>query len=404
MVLFDMSGRRDAAYEWGEAEGKKPDYNVLPTTLPAFPFHGGTSDRPSNTSTQGPVAVRQTSLMPRLETLRQVRSYQRNPAVGTAASANTPLSLRSPNCPVPVCNGNEVFARPAFGLDMKFWVPAMGVQQSMPRKLPTHQRHLPAVVKYTDLDKRKRERRMARREDGRATDAKQARMHGSITVVCVESASPSLTHGEQPGGNVVQANPPFSGIPAAWSGNVNKILRPLPDAKMAPNIPKDRIPADVSASLPETPFIHVVQPNTLGFVVQAQGKCLPGQSAPPRLVTSAEGGWCGKDAHSLHLMWTKPRGDTESPLTYKVTVGKRISDDTLKGSREGYDVIDAVEAYVDTALSYQVRGLCPNSSYRCSVTTISLSGDSTASTSAVFLTAKAPPSQCNLFTCWHTVW
>ena len=118
-------------------------------------------------------------------------------------------------------------------------VPAMGVQQSMPRKLQTHQRHLPAAVKYTDLEKRKRERQMARREDGRATDAKQARMRRRITAVCVESASPSLTHGEQPGGNVVQANPPFAGIPAAWSGNINKILRPLPDAKMTPSIPKD---------------------------------------------------------------------------------------------------------------------------------------------------------------------
>jgi len=76
-----------------------------------------------------------------------------------------------------------------------------------------------------------------------------------------------------------------------------------------------------------------------------------------------------------------------------VTVGKQISDDTQRGSREDYDVNDAVEAYADTALLYQVQGLCPNSSYRCSVTAISLSGDSTASTSAVFLTAKAPPSQ-----------
>jgi len=131
-------------------------------------------------------------------------------AVGTSASANTPLSLRSPSCPVPVCNGNEVFARPALGLDMRSGVTAMCVQQTMPRKPPTHQRHLPAAVKYQDLEKRKRERRKARREDGRATDAKQARMHGRITVVCVESASPSPTHGEQPGGSVVQANPPFA--------------------------------------------------------------------------------------------------------------------------------------------------------------------------------------------------
>ena len=142
----------------------------------------------------------------------------------------------------------------------------------MPRKPPKHQRHLPAAVKYKDLEKRKRERRMARREDGRATDAKQARMRGHITAVCVESASPSPTHGEQPGGSVVQVNPPFAGIPTAWSGNINKILRALPDAQMAPSIPKDMIPADVSTSLPETPFIHVIQPNALGFVVQAQGK------------------------------------------------------------------------------------------------------------------------------------
>ena len=169
-----MTGRRDTAYEWGDAEGEKPDYGVLPTTLPALPFHCGTSDRPSNISTQGPVAVRQAHFMPRLESLRQAGSHQRNPAVGKAASANNPLSLRSPSCPVPVGNGNEVSARPAFGLDMRLGVPARGVQQFMPRKPPAYQRHLPAAVKYTDLDKRKRERRMARREDGRATDAKQA--------------------------------------------------------------------------------------------------------------------------------------------------------------------------------------------------------------------------------------
>jgi len=219
-------------------------------------------------------------------------------------------------------------------------------------------------------------------------------MYGRITAVCVESASPSPTHGEQSGGSVVQANPPFAGIPAARSGNIDKILRLLPDAKMVPTIPKDTIPSNVSTSLPETPFIHVVQPNALGFVVQAQGKYFPpGKPAPPRLLTSAEGGWRGKDAHSLHLMWAKPPGDTESPLTYKVTVCKQMSDDTPKGCREGHDVNDAVEAYVDTALSYQVQGLCPNSSYRCSVTAISSSGDSTSGTSAVFLTAEAFPSQ-----------
>jgi len=264
----------------------------------------------------------------------------------------------------------------------------------MPRIPPTHQRHLLAAVKYKDLEKRKRERRTARREDGRATDAKQARMRGRITAVCVKSASPSPTHREQPCGNVVQANPPFAGIPAARSGNINKILRALPDAQMAPSTPKDTIPADVSTSLPETPFIHVVQPNALSFVVQAQGKYFPpGQPAPLRLVISAAGGCRRRDTHSLHLMWTKQPRNTESPLTYKVTVGKRISDDTPRSSREGYDVKDAVEAYADTALSYQVQGLCPNSSYRYSVTAISLSGDSTASTSAVFMTAKAPPSQ-----------
>jgi len=94
------------------------------------------------------------------------------PAVGIAASANTLFSLRSPSCPVPVCNGHEVFARPAFGLDMRSGVTTMGVQQAMPRKPRTHQRHLPATVKYQDLVKRKRERQKARREDGRATDAK----------------------------------------------------------------------------------------------------------------------------------------------------------------------------------------------------------------------------------------
>jgi len=139
---------------------------------------------------------------------QQAGSHQRNPAVGKAASANHPVSLRSPSCPVPVCNGNEVSGHLALGLDMRFRVPAMGVQQFRPRNPPAHQHHLPAAVKYTNLDTRKRERRMARREDGRATDAKQARMHGRTTAVCVESASPSPTHGEQPDGSVVQANPP----------------------------------------------------------------------------------------------------------------------------------------------------------------------------------------------------
>jgi len=79
-------------------------------------------------------------------------------------------------------------------------------------------------------------------------------------------ASNSPTHGEQPGGSVVQANPPFADIPVAQSVNIDKILRLLPDAKMVPSILKDTIPANVSTSLPETPFIHVVQPNALGFV------------------------------------------------------------------------------------------------------------------------------------------
>ena len=100
-------------------------------------------------------------------------SSQRNPSVGTVASANTPLSLRSPSCPVPLCNGNDVFARPAFGLDIRFGVTAKDVQQSMPRIPPTHQRHLPAAVKYKDLEKQKRERQMARREmEGRRMRSK----------------------------------------------------------------------------------------------------------------------------------------------------------------------------------------------------------------------------------------
>ena len=137
-----MTGRGDTAYEWGDSEGEKPDYSVLPATLPALPFHCGTLDRHSNISTQGPVAVRQTSFMPRLESLPQAGSHQRSPAVG----ANLPVSLRSPSCPVPVCNGNDVSARPALGLDMRFGVPAMGVQQFRPRNPPAHQRHLPAAV------------------------------------------------------------------------------------------------------------------------------------------------------------------------------------------------------------------------------------------------------------------
>jgi len=93
--------------------------------------------------------------------------------------------------------------------------------------------HLPAAVLYKDLEKRKRERRKTRHEDGRVTDAKQARMRGHITVVCVESASPSPTHGEHPGENVVQANPPFAGMPAAQSGNNDKILYAPPDTTVA---------------------------------------------------------------------------------------------------------------------------------------------------------------------------
>jgi len=151
-------------------EGKKPDYGVLPTTLPALPFHCSMSDRPSNISTQGPVAVCQTSFMPRLESLRQAGSHQRSPAVG----ANHPVSLRSPSYPVPVCNGNDVSAPLALGLDMRFGMPAMGVQQFRPRNPPAHQHHLPATVKCTDLDKRKRERQMSWRRDGRVTDTKQA--------------------------------------------------------------------------------------------------------------------------------------------------------------------------------------------------------------------------------------
>ena len=90
----------------------------------------------------------------------------------------------------------------------------------------------------------------------------------------------------------MQAKPPSAGIPVVLSGNINKILLLLPDAKMTPNIPKDTIPVDVSDSLSETPFIHVVQPNALGFVAQAPGKYfLLGQPAPLRLVTSAEDGW-----------------------------------------------------------------------------------------------------------------
>ena len=87
---------------------------------------------------------------------------------------------------------------------MRFRVTAKGAQQSMPRIPPTHQPHLLETVKYKDLEKGQRGHQMAQREDGRVTDAKQARMRGRITVICVESASPSPTHGEQPGRNVVQ--------------------------------------------------------------------------------------------------------------------------------------------------------------------------------------------------------
>ena len=91
-----------------------------------------------------------------------------------------------------------------------------------------------------------------RKGDGCEASTNARTHHCGLRRISLAFTDPPPTHGEQPGGNVVQANPPFAGIPAAWSGNINKILRPLPDAKMAPNIPKDTIPADVSASLPET--------------------------------------------------------------------------------------------------------------------------------------------------------
>ena len=88
---------------------------------------------------------------------------------------------------------------------------------------------------------------------------------------------------------------------------------------MVPNMPMDTIPPNVSTSLPETPFTHVVQTDVLGLLSRRH-VLPPGGATPPRLVTSAEGGWREKDAHSLHIIWIKPPGDTKSPVTYKVTV------------------------------------------------------------------------------------
>ena len=139
----------------------------------------------------------------------------------------------------------------------------------MSRKRLPHQRDLPPAVKYQDLETRKRDRRQARRDDGKATDAKQTQKHGYITAIFVGSASPSPTYGDQRGGSSVQANHPLAGISAARSGNIATNMC-LADTKMLPNMPKDAFPANVSTSSPETSVIHVVQPDALGFVVQAQ--------------------------------------------------------------------------------------------------------------------------------------
>ena len=187
-----------------------------------------------------------------------------------SCSADTPFSLRSLICPMPVCNVNDVLARSAFRQDMRLRMASKSVQHSMPRTPLITQRLLPATVLFKDHEKRKRERGKARCKDGRATDAKQARMRGRITAVCIKSASPSQTHGEQPGRNVVQANLPFVAIPTVRLGTDNKILRAPLDARVAPSTPKDLIPANMSTSLPETPFIHFVQPNALGLVVNWQ--------------------------------------------------------------------------------------------------------------------------------------
>ena len=119
----------------------------------------------SSTSSRGRTAV--------YDKNSPIRQRHRPAPVGTATSAaNTPFSLHSPSCPVPVCNGNEMFACPAFWFDIRYGVTAMGVQQGMPRQSSTHQRDLPAAMTSQDHEKRKSERRNARREDGKATDAK----------------------------------------------------------------------------------------------------------------------------------------------------------------------------------------------------------------------------------------
>ena len=168
--------------------------------------------------------------------------------VTSTTYANTPFSLRSPSCHVPACNDKEVSARSAFGSDMRSGVTAIGVQHGMSRKRLPHQHDLPPAVKYQDPEKRKRDRRQARRDDGRATDAKQTQKHRRITAICVGSVSPSPTHGDQRGGSTVQANHPFAGASAARSGTIVKNLC-LPDTKILPRMPKDTFPANVSTSV-----------------------------------------------------------------------------------------------------------------------------------------------------------
>jgi len=164
------------------------------------------------------------------------------------------------------CTGDDVFARLAFSPDMRLGT-AKSMQYSMQKTPLISHSHLPASLSFKDPEKRKRERRSARHEEGRVTAAKQARMRGCSNAVCVESASPSPTLGEQPGGGDVQATPFIGVMPATRSGEGNKIPRALPDTQVATSTPKDTIPADMPTSLPETPFMHFVQHNTLGLVV-----------------------------------------------------------------------------------------------------------------------------------------
>ena len=77
-------------YAWADVDEAELDFWILPQALPALPFHFSAMDTPSDTRAQGPL-----SPCPR-------------------------------SCLMPLCTGNDVFARVALGLDMRLGVKREG--------------------------------------------------------------------------------------------------------------------------------------------------------------------------------------------------------------------------------------------------------------------------------------